>query len=761
MTHSTTRRRCAPRLLFRRPGAALFAALLGGAVPGAVAAPQILDPTDETPRSASGTRFDAQMLWFSESQPDGAARAALSIAEGVAEVALDGVPAMSEGEPRATVGLAEFPRALARRTGTEGGLLSVGASAGVRFQDGDPMPVVAIAPRIQDRMLRLTSLPPSTAREIAWAAAGLRLERAAQDGAALLDDPVLRAGARAALAHRGLEAADRGAQPFDDPILSSGAHVLIEELAARTADGAPREEALRAIARSFAASVAGADRASAKVFDPEVPLRASAGEIACRLLFEAKDDAAEALAALGVDPTRPAAGSPRFLVESGAVGRAGDAIQASATRRLDALCLERAHRAGPIDVSFEVLVVANDGKTPAQADLVFGEDGEGDRFLVALNQRQGLYLFRREGPEAGYEPLIAREDFRFPTAQWVPMRLRHDGSEIELLIADQPMYGYRHKGRSLDGKVGFGAHAGSTAFFRNLKIERGPEPGPEDPAGGADGDDPRAGGGEGPPGTDGARVQSGPDALPTPDRVRARSPSMHATVLTPTPDLEGSLDFYARAGFVRVDGATAGVPESGRAALTDGSVTVEIDADRHVRTSLVLRGEGVRRLVDSLRGTTRMVERDAGFVVADPNGVRVQLRPDDPWTPVAPTETPAARFGAFAGLSIEAFDPEATVSFWKTLGYAVKAGGPDAGWTQLGRDGAIDVSVMGPFTCPHLFFNPGLTYFNSGRNPEIIAELRSAGVPLTEEITVFNERGDVDNVIVRDPGGTGFFVFND
>ena len=197
---------------------------------------------------------------------------------------------------------------------------------------------------------------------------------------------------------------------------------------------------------------------------------------------------------------------------------------------------------------------------------------------------------------------------------------------------------------------------------------------------------------------------------------------MHATVLTPTPDLEGSLDFYARAGFVRVDGATAGVPESGRAALTDGAVTGEIDADRHVRTSLVLRGEGGRRLVDSLRGTTRMVERDAGFVVADPNGVRVQLRPDDPWAPVAPTETPAARFGAFAGLSIEAFDPEATL---KTV--------QDERWT----------------------------YFNSGRNPEIIAELRSAGVPLTEEITVFNERGDVDNVIVRDPGGTGFFVFND
>lgn len=71
------------------------------------------------------------------------------------------------------------------------------------------------------------------------------------------------------------------------------------------------------------------------------------------------------------------------------------------------------------------------------------------------------------------------------------------------------------------------------------------------------------------------------------------------------------------------------------------------------------------------------------------------------------------------------------------------------------------VSLMRPLNCPHLFFNPSLTYFNGGRNPEVIAAIRKAGVPISEEITHFNSRGEVDNVILRDPGGYGFFVFND
>ena len=44
--------------------------------------------------------------------------------------------------------------------------------------------------------------------------------------------------------------------------------------------------------------------------------------------------------------------------------------------------------------------------------------------------------------------------------------------------------------------------------------------------------------------------------------------------------------------------------------------------------------------------------------------------------------------------------------------------------------------------CPHLFFNPSLTYFNGKEgNPKVITAVRDAGIPITEEITHFNREG--------------------
>jgi len=71
------------------------------------------------------------------------------------------------------------------------------------------------------------------------------------------------------------------------------------------------------------------------------------------------------------------------------------------------------------------------------------------------------------------------------------------------------------------------------------------------------------------------------------------------------------------------------------------------------------------------------------------------------------------------------------------------------------------VSFMQPNSCPHLFFNPSMTYFNGKNNLPIIAKIREAGIPITEEITHFNQEGIVDNIIIRDPGGYGFFIFSD
>ena len=54
-----------------------------------------------------------------------------------------------------------------------------------------------------------------------------------------------------------------------------------------------------------------------------------------------------------------------------------------------------------------------------------------------------------------------------------------------------------------------------------------------------------------------------------------------------------------------------------------------------------------------------------------------------------------------------------------------------------------------------------MTYFNGQKNLAIIEEIRELNIPIAEEITYFNSEGTVDNIIIRDPGGYGFFIFND
>ena len=85
----------------------------------------------------------------------------------------------------------------------------------------------------------------------------------------------------------------------------------------------------------------------------------------------------------------------------------------------------------------------------------------------------------------------------------------------------------------------------------------------------------------------------------------------------------------------------------------------------------------------------------------------------------------------------------------------------EKGWAAFANDDGFKLSLLGPGSCPHMVINPSLTYFNSGKNLDVIAEIRGAGIPIAEEITHFNTEGVVDNVILRDPGGFGFYVFND
>lgn len=238
---------------------------------------------------------------------------------------------------------------------------------------------------------------------------------------------------------------------------------------------------------------------------------------------------------------------------------------------------------------------------------------------------------------------------------------------------------------------------------------------------------------------------------------------MRVTVHTPTPDLAASLDFYDKLGF------RAGVNENADAEqsviLTCGAIEVEINPDRFARAGLRLTKSSWDTEVAQLQEMTTVVPLEDGHLVVDPSGVWVYLTEGDEGAASDPEAADKqCLLGNFAGVSLETASLQASVDFWGVLGFATELGDEgvgDQGWVAGQSDSEFMICWMKPNSCPHLFYNPSLTFFNSGKNPEIIKEIRTAGIEITEEITVFSDTGDVDNVIVRDPGGYGFFVFND
>ncbi len=229
---------------------------------------------------------------------------------------------------------------------------------------------------------------------------------------------------------------------------------------------------------------------------------------------------------------------------------------------------------------------------------------------------------------------------------------------------------------------------------------------------------------------------------------------MEAHILSPTPDIEQSLAFYSMLGF--------SVLSANRPTLvSDGEALIEIDPERTARMGIKFFDHEWSTKLDALSSTTAVHGFDVGHLLSDPNGVRVLLMDSDAPT-VDPKGVPPGIVGNFAGLSIETTEMDRSVKFWTTLGYSVTKGDATQGWVSLEANECPSISLMNARMCPHLFFNPMLTYFNGKEgNPKVIAAIRKAGIPITEEITHFNKEGAVDNIIIRDPGGIGFFPFND
>jgi len=229
---------------------------------------------------------------------------------------------------------------------------------------------------------------------------------------------------------------------------------------------------------------------------------------------------------------------------------------------------------------------------------------------------------------------------------------------------------------------------------------------------------------------------------------------MNTILQTPTNNLQSSIDFYSKLGFTVLSKKSPTI-------VSDRKVFIEINDDRFARAGVKMYRSDWSAVINKLEQHTSLIQIDNGYVLNDGNGVWVYLIEEESPYDFKAAEASTSALGSAAGISLESIGIEQSITIWELLGFSKTMGNLDQGWISFENDDKVALSIMKANVCPHLFFNPSLSYFNGGKNEKIIANIRKLNIPITEEITHFNAEGIVDNIIIRDPGGLGFFIFND
>lgn len=194
--------------------------------------------------------------------------------------------------------------------------------------------------------------------------------------------------------------------------------------------------------------------------------------------------------------------------------------------------------------------------------------------------------------------------------------------------------------------------------------------------------------------------------------------------------------------------------------VSDRGVLIKLNPDEKSQPGIIVFSENIRNIIEKLSAITEVVPVEKGFEFIDPSGTRVTLIETGKKIE-AQENTVSSLAGKFAGVSLGLTSPAASIELWEIMDFKIVAGSLDHGWAVLVDSSASAVSILNINTCPHKFFNPSLSYFNGDNNMKIIEGIRKAGIDIEQEVTAFNDKGIVDNIILREPGGIGFFIFND
>jgi len=230
---------------------------------------------------------------------------------------------------------------------------------------------------------------------------------------------------------------------------------------------------------------------------------------------------------------------------------------------------------------------------------------------------------------------------------------------------------------------------------------------------------------------------------------------MQAIIQTPTPHLKKSIGYYNKLGFTRIENKLNPL-------FSDGTSLIEINPDRFARAGVKLyQKDWNNDLIAALSKMAKVSTITNGYKLCDPSGTWIYLLNSKQESNIDLKSIQPSTLGNNAGISIETPNINMSIDIWRLVGFTSQQGDAAKGWVSLTNQQKFTISLMNPETCPHLFYNPSLTFFNGENNLKVIEKIRLLKIPITEEITHFNKEGKVDNIIIRDPGGLGFFLFSD
>lgn len=229
---------------------------------------------------------------------------------------------------------------------------------------------------------------------------------------------------------------------------------------------------------------------------------------------------------------------------------------------------------------------------------------------------------------------------------------------------------------------------------------------------------------------------------------------MTGHVVTTTTNVEKSLSFYQKLGF-----SIESINQSTFA--TAENTIIQLVNTKSFRSGYKLYRKSWDQELMALDKYVVYIKIENGFVFEFPGGIWIYLMIGDSPCFELGSSHKLSVLGNDCGISIESIEIAKAISIAEILGFSITSGSIDSGWVSMKDKEDNVLSIMNGLSCPHTFYNPSISFFNGMKNIKIIEKIRSLDIDIAEEITVFNNKGDVDNVIIKDPGGLGFFIFSD